>query len=182
MVAYTQMIPLGFYVGIDNLVVEKLRGRWPTRNLPFIEIQQSAKETELSLLVEDLGLHKVRELSPERLDTLLKSREVGFDLRPQQGLHVVIGELRPQFTNRPSGIAEEAGERRAYAGLRPRSFKDDAVEDFYLIEMVALGFKEPAPLVDGGFHNGVLIRSEWNLGPVALEEILVDVEAGTKCL
>jgi len=95
MVADTQMISLRLDIRVDDLIVKKLRRLRPTRNLPFIEIQQSAKETELSLLVENLDLHKVRELSGERLDALLKPREVGFDLRPQQSLHVVIGELRP---------------------------------------------------------------------------------------
>jgi hypothetical protein len=78
MVAYTQMIALRLDIRVDDLIVKKLRRLRPARDLPFIEIQQSAKETELSLLVENLGLHKVRELSGERLDALLKPREVGL--------------------------------------------------------------------------------------------------------
>ena len=112
---------------------------------------------------------KSRELPGECLDALLKPRKVGLDLRPQQSLHAVVGELRPQFANRASGIAEETGERRADACLRPRPFEDDAVEDFDLIEMVALGFKELPPLVDGGFHNGVVIRANGISGRFCLK-------------
>ena len=85
-----------------------------------------------------------------------------------------------QFADRAGGIAEEAGECRADAGLRPRAFEHDAVEDFDLIEMVALRFKELPPLVDGGFHNGIVVVGERNLRPVLFEEILVDVEAGAE--
>ena len=111
-----------------------------------------------------------------------KPRKVGLDLRPQQGLHAVVGELRLQFANRAGGIAEEAGECRADARLRPRPFENDAVEDFDLVEMVALRFKELPPLLDGGFYNGVVIVRERNLRPVLLEEVLVDMEAGAKGL
>jgi hypothetical protein len=182
MVAYTQVISLRLDIRIDDLIVKKLRRPRPAGDLPFIEIQQSPKEAELSLLVENLDLHKVRELPGERLDALLKSRKIGLYLSPQQGLHIVVRELRPKFANRPSGIAKETRKRRANAGLRPRSFKDDAVENFDLVKVVPLGFKELSPLVNGGFHNGVLIRSERNLWSVVFEEILVNVEAGAKSL
>jgi hypothetical protein len=182
MVAYAKMISLRLDIRVDDLIVKKLRRVRPARDLPFIKIQQSPKEAELPLLVQNLDLHKVPELPGERLDSLLKSRKIGLYLRPQQGLHIVVSELRPQFANRPGGIAKETRERCANAGLRPRSFKDDAVEDFDLIEMVPLGFKELSPLVNGGFHYGVLIRSERDLWPVVFEEILVNVEAGAKCL
>jgi hypothetical protein len=78
-------------------------------------------------LVENFDLHKVRELAGERLDTLLQPGHVGLDLRPQQGLHAVVGELRPQFANRPGGIAKETCERHAHAGLR---YRLSEVEEF----------------------------------------------------
>ena len=59
----------------------------------------------------------------------------------------------------PAGSLKETGECHAYARLRPRSFEHDAVEDFDLVEMVALGFKELPPLLDGGFHNWVVIAT-----------------------
>ncbi len=46
--------------------------------------------------------------------------------------------------------------------------------------MVALGFKELSPLLDRRFHDGVVIFGERYVGPVRLEEILVNVEAWAK--
>ena len=77
-------------------------------------------------------------------------------------------------------IAEELGEGRADAALRARAFEDDGVEDFDLIEMVALGLEELPPLVDGGLYNRVVILRKWNLRPVRFEEILIDMEAGAE--
>ena len=93
-------------------------------------VEQPAKEAELPLLVENFDLHEVGELAGERLHALLKPRQVGFDLRPQQRLHAVVGELRLQFANRAGGIAEEAGERGADAGLRPRAFEHECSRRF----------------------------------------------------
>ena len=46
--------------------------------------------------------------------------------------------------------------------------------------MVALRFKELPPLLDGRFHNRVVIFGERYVGPVRFEEVLVNVEAGAK--
>jgi hypothetical protein len=140
------------------------------------------RSSKLPWLAENFDLHEVHKLPGERLDTLLKSRKVGLYLRPQQSLHAVVGELRPQLANRASGVFEKAGECHAYARLRSRPFENDAVEDFDLVEMVALRFKELPPLLNGGFHNGVVIRREGNLRPVLLEEVLVNMEAWAKSL
>ena len=43
--------------------------------------------------------------------------------------------------------------------------------------MVALRLKELPPLLDGRFHNRVVIFCERYVGPVRFEEILVNVEA-----
>jgi hypothetical protein len=81
---------------------------------------------------------------------------------------------------RARGIEQEPSQRRAHAGLRPAALEQDAVEDFNLIKMVALRFKELSPLVDSCFHYRVVISREWYVGTVRLEEILVNVEAGAK--
>ena len=65
--------------------------------------------------------------------------------------------------NRASRVLEEAGERRAHASLRPRPFEYDAVEDFDLIEMVALGLKELPPLLDCGLHDWIVIVCKGDL-------------------
>ena len=51
-----------------------------------------------------------------------------------------------------------------------------------MIEPVALGLEELPPLVDCRFYNRVVVMREWNLRPVLLEEILIDVEAGAEGL
>ena len=66
-IADAQMIAFGFDVGVDHLIVEKLRGLRPAGNTPVVIIQQAAEERELSLLIQDLDLHEVRELPSECL-------------------------------------------------------------------------------------------------------------------
>src|SRR5208282_2942309 len=123
-----------------------------------------------------------RELADECLHALIEAPNIVLDMRAQQRLHAVAGELRLQLANRASGISEKASERRAHAGLRPGAFEQDAVENLHLIKTVALRLKELSPLFDGRFHNRVVVFGEGYVGPVRLEEILVDVEAGAKRL
>jgi hypothetical protein len=87
------MIAFGFNIGIDDLIVEKLRGLRVACNTPVVIVQQSAEEPELSLLIQGLDSHQVRELSSERLHVLVESLLIAVDLRPQQCFHAVIGEL-----------------------------------------------------------------------------------------
>src|SRR3984885_3324246 len=99
---------------------------------------------------------------------------------PQQLLHAVVSELRFEFGNGALWIAEQASEGRAYTGFRPGAFEQDAVEDFNLIEMVPLRFKELPSLVNSRLDNGVIICCERYVGAVRFEEVLVNMEAWTK--
>ncbi len=171
------MIAFGFDVRVHDLIVEKLRGLRLTGNAPVVEVKQPAKECELSLPIQDFDLHEVRKLSNKCLHALIEAPNIVLDMRAQQRLHAVAGELRLQLANRASGISEKASERRAHAGLRSRSFEQDAVENLHLIKMVALCFKELPPLLDRRFHNRVVVFGEGYVGPVRLEEILVNMEA-----
>ena len=72
------------------------------------------------------------------------------------------------------GIRSESGQD---ASLRPRTFEHDHIEDFDSVEPVALGLEELPPLVNCRVDEFVIVGGERNLGPVRLEEILVDVEA-----
>src|ERR1700686_3727186 len=139
-----------------------------------------AGKRELSLLIQDFDLHKVRELSSEYLHMPGESANVVLDMSAQQRLHALVGELRFEFANRARGIAEEASERRAHARLRLGAFEQDAVEDFDLIEMATLRFNELPPLVDRCFHNRVLISCEQYVRAVRFEEVLVNMEAWAK--
>ena len=120
--------------------------------------------------------NSIATLANECLDALFQPCQVMFNLRAQQCLHAAVGKLRLDLANGSSGIAEEPGHRHAQAGLRPRAFEQYRVVDFNLIEMVALRLEKLPPLVDGGFHNGVVISAERNLRTVRLQEILIDVE------
>src|SRR5216684_572265 len=108
MVAYPQMIALRFDVGVDHLIVEKLRGLRPASNTPVVIIQQATEEPELPLLIQDFDLHEIRELPSERLNVLVESSKIVLDMRPQQHLHAVVDELRFEFVNRALWIAKEA--------------------------------------------------------------------------
>jgi hypothetical protein len=56
------MIALRFDVGVDHLIVEKLRGLRPAGNTPVVIIQQAAEKPELVLLIQNLDLHEIRKL------------------------------------------------------------------------------------------------------------------------
>jgi hypothetical protein len=127
-------------------------------------------------------LHEVRELPSECLHALVKAGNITLDLAAQQSFHVVVRELRFQFAVGPGRIAKEPAERRSHSGFRPRAFEQNAVEDFHLIKMIAFCFKELPSLLDGRFHNRVVIFCERYVGPVRLEEILVNMEAWAKHL
>ena len=66
-IAYPQMIAFRFDVGVDHLIVEKLRGLRPAGNTPVVIIQQAAEEPELPLLIQDLDLHEISKLPSECL-------------------------------------------------------------------------------------------------------------------
>ena len=58
-IAYPQMVAFGFDVGVDHLIVEKLRGLRPAGNTPVVIIQQASEKRKLSLLIQNLDLHEV---------------------------------------------------------------------------------------------------------------------------
>src|ERR1700677_2121615 len=147
------------------------------RKAPVIEVKQSAEERELPLTAQDFDLHEVRELPSECLHALVKADNITLDLTAQQSFHVVVRELGLQFADGPGGIAKELPERGAHSGLRPCAFEQNAVEDLDLIKMIALRFKELAPLLDDRCHNRVVIFCEGYVGAVRFEQILVNVEA-----
>src|SRR5438445_7945143 len=100
------MIAFGFNVGVDHLIVEKLRGLWPPGNTPVVIIQQAAEKRELTLPVQDLDLHEICELPSECLHVLVEPLKIALDMRTQELLHVVVGELRFEFGNPALWIAE----------------------------------------------------------------------------
>ncbi len=108
--------------------------------------------------------------------------QVLLDLRAQQRLHAVVGELRPQLPHSTGRIAEKTTEGCAQAGLRPCAFEQYAIEDFNLIEMVSLLLEELLALLDGRLHHEIVIAGKGNLRPVLLEEILIHMEAGAEVL
>jgi hypothetical protein len=82
-VADAQMVAFGFDVGINYLIVEKLCGLWLAGNAPVIIIQQAAEKRELSLLIQDLDLHEIRELPSECPNLLVKALKITLDMRTQ---------------------------------------------------------------------------------------------------
>jgi len=171
MFANTQMISLCLDGRIDNLVVKELRRLWLASNPPVVVVDEAPQERELATLIQNLDPDEIAELARECLDALLKPCNLGLDLRPQQGLHAASRELSLQLVHCSGRVTKQTRQRGSDAGLRPRAFKDDAIEDLNLVEPVALGFKELPPLVDGGFYHGIVVVGEGNLRPVLLEQI-----------
>ena len=93
MIADAEMIAFGFDVGVDDLIVEKLCGLRAARNTPIVIVQQAAEKLELSLLIQGLDLHEVRELARECLHALVEPSNIVLDMRTQQRFHAVVGEL-----------------------------------------------------------------------------------------
>jgi len=116
-IAHAEMIALGFNVGIDNLIVKKLRRLRPSGDTPLVVVEQPAKESEMALLAEHFNLHEIDKLAGESLHLLVQPRKFALDLCAQQYLHAVVGELRSEFANRSGRIAEELRECRADATL-----------------------------------------------------------------
>jgi hypothetical protein len=83
MIPDPQVITLRFDVGIHHLVIEKLGALWLSSDPPVVEIEQAAKESQLSLLVEHFNAHQVVELAHEGLHSLVQPPQVLFDLRAQ---------------------------------------------------------------------------------------------------
>ena len=104
-IAYSQMIAFCFDVGVDYLIVEKLGGLRSAGNTPVVIIQQATEKRELPLPIQDLDLHEIYELPSECLDVLVEPLKIALDMRPQQLLHAVVGELRFEFGNRALWIA-----------------------------------------------------------------------------
>src|ERR1035437_6640680 len=90
-------------------------------------------------------------------------------------------ELGAEFAERAGRVAKELGEVRTDPALRARPFKDDGIEDFDLIELVAFALEELPPLVDGGFNDRVVVPCKRYIGAIRFEEVLVDVKAGAEC-
>ena len=93
MIADPQMITFRFDVGVDHLIVEKLRGLRPASNTPAVIVQQPAEKRELSLPIQDLDLHEIRELPSECLHMPVEPPKIVLDMRTQQRLHAVAREL-----------------------------------------------------------------------------------------
>src|ERR1700685_528085 len=101
------MVAFGLNVRVDHLIVEKLRGLRPAGNTPVVIIQQAAEKRKLPLLIQNLDLHEVCYLASECLDVLVESLKIALDMRPQQLLHAVAGELSFEFGNRALWIAQQ---------------------------------------------------------------------------
>ena len=82
-------------------------GLRPPGNTPVVIIQQTTKELELPLLIQDLDLHEIRKLPSERLHMLVESLKIALDVRTQERFDVVIGELRFEFGNGAFWVAQD---------------------------------------------------------------------------
>jgi hypothetical protein len=118
-VAHTEVIAFGFDVGVDHLVVEKLRVLWVARNAPVVVVEQPPEKAELAALVQNVDMHEVGELTHERLRALFEARQVTLDLAAQERLHGVVGELRLQLVHGSGRVTEKLSQSCADAGLRP---------------------------------------------------------------
>ena len=83
MIADAQMVALGFNVRIHDLIIEKLRGLWTTRNAPVVEIEQAPEKRELPLPIQDLDLYEIRELANECPHALIEAPNIALDLVAQ---------------------------------------------------------------------------------------------------
>jgi len=116
-IANTEVVTLRLDVGVHHLKVEVLSRLRLARDALLIKVKKPTKEAELRLLPLHLDRHEVGEMTAEVLDALLKAHHVGVDLPAEQDFHVVIGELRLEFSNSALGVARHPSESRKDAGL-----------------------------------------------------------------
>ena len=95
MVADPEVIPFGFEIRIDYLVVEKLGVLWPPGHAPLVVVEEPAEEAELALLIQNFDLHEVGEQADESLHLADKPCKVLVNLGPEQCLHAAVRELGP---------------------------------------------------------------------------------------
>ena len=107
MIPDTEMVALGFDIGVDNLIVEKLSGLQTPRHTPVVVVQQTAEKGELSFLIQNVDLHEVRKLPSKSMHLLFELANVTLDMSAQQRLHAVVRELCSKFFHRTCGIAKE---------------------------------------------------------------------------
>ena len=124
-IADAKVVAFGFKQRIGDLVVEKLRVPRLAGNAPVVIVDQSSEEAELAFVVQNLDPHEVGELAHECLHLLLEPRQVALDLRPQQRLHPVVGELGFQLVDSACRVMEEPAQVRrqrqsSTASLRAR--------------------------------------------------------------
>ena len=111
-IADAKMIAFGSNVGIDDLIVEKLRVLRFAGNAPVVVIEQAAEEAELALLVEHLDPHEVaswRTNACTRCSSRARSRSICVRSSVFMPL---IDELRLQLVHGSGRIAEERAEAR----------------------------------------------------------------------
>ena len=80
------------------------------------------------------------------------------------------------------GSSRQLCESGCNAGLGSCSFNDDRVEDFDIEQAVKFLAEEFFSLVNRRLHNRIVGLFERNVGPVCLEQVLIDMEAGPKDL
>src|ERR1019366_2963582 len=117
MSANAQVIALGFDIGVDHLIVEKLGGLRFAGNTPVVVVQQAAEKRELSFLIQNLDLHEVCELASKGFHLLFEPPNIALDMSAQQRLHAVIRKLRSEFFYGARGVMEETSECRTKSGL-----------------------------------------------------------------
>ena len=64
---------------------------------------------------------------------------------------------------------KHASKRRADSGFGTGPFEQDAIEDFDLIEAVALRLEKLPALIDGCLDNGIVICGKRYVWPIGFE-------------
>src|SRR5206468_10422716 len=122
----------------------------------------------------DCDLYKVSELASERLDTLVESGHVEFNLSPEQRLYAIVRELRVKFPNGSRRIREETADSSANPSFRSCTFEQHNIEDLALIKVVALRLEKSTPLLDSGLHYWIVEAGKRYIRTVRFEKILID--------
>ena len=87
MIANAQVISFGFYIGIHNLVVEKLSAdRFPF-NAPEVVIHQSAEETEAVVSLQRIDWQEICKLPNKAGRPLFEIQQIQVELLEEISRH-----------------------------------------------------------------------------------------------
>jgi hypothetical protein len=144
--------------------------------LVVVEIEQTPQETKAIFLLQNIDVHEIGKLADESANVLFKLQRICSRRSPSS----VVRELRFQFLqSRPWVVG-----RRDNAAITPVFERVPRLRSHRRFRCrigdQASSGRTPFSESTAACTNRVLVSLEWNIRPVRLDEILVQVESNSE--